>query len=286
MIKYFKCPDGEIYEIKDCLSSCRMGKRCLSIPTLRLIAEQRSWTGKPSTTQLLKGTREAYLELVWDDLVEDPKDQLFRILGTKGHGLLEQYTIDELAEIRLEDENTTGAFDLYDPESQTLYDYKTWGSFKVARALGIQMVDVETGEFYKTGAKKGQKKTKKEPRLGAPDMKDTELQINNYRLLLEAKGHPVKKMYVEAIVRDGGTYIATSRGIKENGYLIPVKRLNDNEVKEFFATKNNALLQALETKTIPPICSVEERWEDRKCKDYCTVACHCDHGILVRGEAK
>lgn len=286
MIKYFECPDKQICEIKDCLEKCRMGFRCLSIPTLRLIAEQRVWTGKPSTTQLLKGTREAYLEIISNDLIEDPKDQLFRILGTKGHGILEQYTVNELAEIRLQDENTTGAFDLYDPENQTLYDYKTWGSYKVVKALGIEMVDVETDEVYKIGAKKGQKKTKKEIRYGVPDMRDTELQINNYRLLLEAAGHPVQQMYVEAIVRDGGTFYANNRGITENGYLIPVKRLPDDEVREFFAAKNNALLQALETKTIPPICSLEERWEDRKCKDYCTVACHCDHGILVRGEAK
>lgn len=278
MYKYFQCPDKQLCQINKCLENCRMGFRCLSIPTLRLIAEQRPWTGKPSTTQLLKGTREAYLEIIWDDLIEDPKDQLFRILGTKGHAILEPYAINELAEIRLQDENATGAFDLYDPENQTLYDYKTWGSYKVMKALGIEVVEVETDEIYKQGPKKGQKKTKKETKQGTPDMKDTELQINHYRIMLEEVGHPVKEMYVEAIVRDGGTYMATSRGITENGYLIPVKRLPDNEVKEYFEAKNKALMTALETKIMPSICSSEERWEDKKCKDFCRVACHCDHG--------
>ena len=35
-------------------------------------------------------------------------------------------------------------------------------SFEVMKALGIYKVDVETGEVYKTGLKKGQPKTRKE----------------------------------------------------------------------------------------------------------------------------
>ena len=94
--RYFKCPDGEICEIKDCLTSCRLATelpagRCLSLRTLRLIAEQREWTGIPSTTQLLKGTREAYLELT-EDYILDPQGTLFRVHGTKAHALLDQFT--------------------------------------------------------------------------------------------------------------------------------------------------------------------------------------------------
>jgi hypothetical protein len=285
MYKNFECPDGAEIEIQSCLKECQNCDRCLSLPTLRMIAEQRPWTGKPSTTQLLKGTREAYLEIIYDDLTMKPKDQVFRLLGTKAHDMLNKFSINELSEDRLEDDNATGAFDLYDAENQTLYDYKTWGSYKVMKALGIEMVDVETGEFYKSGEKKGQPKTRKEPRQGTPDMKDTELQLNHYRTLIEAAGFPVKSMLVEAVVRDGGTFSATGRGITENVYLIPVKRLPDEEVKEYFTAKADALTKALETGITEP-CTNEERWDDRKCKDYCGVNMHCDYYLNLTAECR
>jgi len=286
MYKYFECPDGQTIEIESCLENCRMANRCLSIATLRLISEQRDWTGTPSTTQLLQGTREAYLKIIHNDLIMKPKAQLFRILGTKSHLSLEKFTENELSEVRLEDENSTGAFDLYDPATKTLYDYKTWGSFKVAAALGIKMIDVETGEVYKTGAKKGQPKTRKEISYGQPDMRETELQLNDYRMKLEASGFPVEQIIVEAIVRDGGTYVASGRGITENGYLIPVAILPDEEVKAYFTAKAEALKHALETNTMPPECTDEECWDGRKCTGYCDVACKCDKGIRLNAPSE
>ena len=283
MINRFKCPDEGLCLIKDCLKCCRMGKRCLSLPTLRAISEQREWDGKPSTTQLLKGTREAYLEIIHDDLIEDPRDQMFRILGTKGHGLVEQYVTDgELGEQRLHDEFASGKLDFYDPESKTLYDYKTWGSYKVMKALGIEMVDEGTGEFYKSGAKKGQEKTHKVIKQGKPDMWEAELQLNHYRTFVEATGFPVEKMFIEAIVRDGGTFSAANRGIKENVYLIPAKKLPDDEVKAYFKAKSTALLKALDEKTLPERCSDLENWDGRKCTGYCIVADYCDYGKKLK----
>ncbi len=283
MIRSYECPDKMLCRIDDCLKRCRMGRRCLSLPTLRAIAEQRPWDGKPTTTQLLKGTREAYLEIIHDDLVEDPRDQMFRILGTKGHGLVEQYAeAGEISETRLHDEFASGKLDFYDSESKTLYDYKTWGSFKVMKALGIEMVDEGTGEFYKSGAKKGQEKTHKVKKQGKPDMWEAELQLNHYRLFIEATGLSVEQMYIEAIVRDGGTFSATNRGITENVYLIPVKKMPDDEVKDYFKAKSQALLKALDTFTLPPRCSDLENWDGRKCKDYCLVAGHCDYGLKLK----
>ena len=49
--KWFICPDGSRVEISVCLENgCHMaaslhGGRCLSVRTLRLIAEQRPWKG-------------------------------------------------------------------------------------------------------------------------------------------------------------------------------------------------------------------------------------------------
>ena len=264
--KYFICPDNQKCEISGCLQSCRMEKRCLSLPTLRAISQQREWTGIPTTTQLLKGTREAWLEIVNDDLIINPQDRMFSLLGTKVHGTLERHTDNMLSEERISDEVSSGQMDCYDANSMTLYDYKTAGSYKVMQALGIVMVDVPTGEFYKTGEKKGQPKTRKEPQNGQPDMREWELQLNDYRIKLESQGFAVKDMYIEAIVRDGGTIAARSRGIIQNAYLIPVRRMPDEEVKAYFKTKADALQSALATEVIPPPCTDEECWERRKCK--------------------
>ena len=281
--KYFICPDNQKCEISGCLQSCRMEKRCLSLPTLRAISQQREWTGIPSTTQLLKGTREAWLEIVNDDLIINPQDRMFSLLGTKVHGTLERHTDNMLSEERISDEVSSGQMDCYDANSMTLYDYKTAGSYKVMQALGIVMVDVPTGEVYKTGEKKGQPKTRKEPQNGQPDMREWELQLNDYRIKLESQGFAVKDMYIEAIVRDGGTIAARSRGIIQNAYLIPVRRMPDEEVKAYFKIKADALQSALATEIMPPPCTDEECWERRKCKAYCTAWEHCDIGLMERG---
>lgn len=263
-----------------------METRCLSKRTLRMIAEQREWTGEPSTTQLLKGTREAYLEITQTGYSLDPMSELFRVLGSKAHAFLEEFTDNELSEERLRDNIASGQFDFYDPEEQALFDTKTWGSYKIGKALGIRMesVDVPTGEVYKTGARKGEPKTKKEYYRvqGDPDMPETELQLNHYRILLEEAGFPVKKMFVEAITRDGGTFTAKNRGIEHNGYLIPVRRLPDEEVRMYLSMKRDELLWAIETKTMPPPCTQDECWESRKCKDYCRVARFCDVGLQAK----
>ena len=47
-------------------------------------------------------------------------------------------------------------------------------------------------------------------------------------------------------------------------------------------TKAKCLKRALETKELPLVCTVKERWKDRKCLDYCAVADNCDYGKMVK----
>ncbi len=273
---FFKCTDGIEIPFADCLKSCRLGNRCISKRTLRMIAEQREWNGTPSTTQLLKGTREAYLEITQTEYSLDPLQELFRVLGSKAHAFLEEFTDNELTEERLHDDLASGQFDFYDPETCTLVDTKTWGSYKVMKALGYKQENTDTGEVYKTGAKKGQTKFKKVLMQTEPDLKDAEIQLNHYRMLLESTGFPVKEMFIEAIVRDGGTYIAQNRGVTQNGYLIPVKFIPDEEVRQYLKNKADNLMWALDLKEMPEACSDEECWKGRKCAGYCRVARFCD----------
>jgi hypothetical protein len=281
--KWFRCPSGKIIEIEKCLAHC--DHRCLTTRTLRLIADQREWKGIPSTTQLLKGTRETFLEITTDYIL-DPQSALFRVHGTKGHAVLDKYTGgNELGEERLFDEICSGQFDHYDPVSKTLTDSKTWGSYKVARALGIRTKKVEVQEvddqgnviLLKSGPRKGQPKTKTVTEFieGAKDRLDTAIQLNDYRMKLE-KLFPVEHMAIEALVRDGGTWIAESRGIKLQGYLIPVNRISDHWVKIYLKAKADALHKALETNVCPKICRMRERWGGKKCESYCNVRIACD----------
>lgn len=285
----FICPDGNRIKIADCLGNgCRLsgdlpGGRCLSVRTLRAIADQRPWQGKPSTTQLLKGTREAYLEIITDYAI-DPQNALFRIHGSKAHAYLDQFVgRDELSEERLHTEYNSGMFDLYDEATHTLYDNKFSGSYKIMRALGLHQIDVPTGEVYKSGKNKGQPKTRKEWVAGGrKDRLDWAIQMNDYRMKLEALGFPVEHMIIEAIARDGGCWIAQRRGIQQNGVLIEINRISDHWIRRYMRKKAELLLRALETRQVPPKCKPRERWSGRKCEKYCNVREACEDVEFIK----
>jgi hypothetical protein len=277
----FKCFGKEIL-FADCLKECHFSDkfpagRCLSKRTLRFIAEQREWNGTPSTTQLLKGTREAAFEIIYPYYI-DPQNAIFRIIGTKGHGLLEQYVdSNELGEERLKDDISSGAFDFYDSETCDLYDSKTSGSYKIRKALGLYQVDAPTGEFYKSGEKKGQPKTRKEWREGGyRDCLDWKIQLNDYRMKLQSYGFPVRKMFIEAFPRDGGVKAAAMNGVDQNALLIPINLIPDRHIKAYMQAKRDRLLGSLiQGSPIPPMCKARETWNGRKCQGYCNVSFYC-----------
>ena len=284
--RWFSCPAG-VVEIEECLTQCPISEqlpagRCLSLRTLRSISHQREWKGKPSTTQLIKGTREAYLEIVTDYAV-DPQDRLFMVHGSRGHGYLEQFVgTNELSEERLHDLISSGMFDFYDPESESLFDSKFWGSYKVNKALGRYQKEVETGEYYKRdgkNAKKGDPKTRMEWFEGGVRHVFSEaIQLNDYRIKLEEvlpEGYQVKSMFIEALVRDGGLMVAGMRDIRQNGVLIPVNRISDHRIRKYMAKKAERLHHALETGETPNRCNKRESWSGRKCEKYCNVREAC-----------
>lgn len=143
MLEWFQCPDNKIIPIKDCLSKCRMDERCLTLPTLTIISTEREWKGVPSTTQLLNGTMMEFLKLTQPYTV-NPDKRAFMLAGIRHHQQLE-LAAKELglpAEIALSIDRDI--FDLLELEDGhlVLTDYKLWGSYRVARALGI----VEVGK--------------------------------------------------------------------------------------------------------------------------------------------
>ncbi|MBU0479106.1 hypothetical protein KKC91_11135 [bacterium] len=285
MMKWFICPDEGKIEPCECLKEggCRMGDRCASRSTLKLASRQREWKGTPSTTQMINGTMLAFLQLTVDYGLSI--DQMaFRLLGTSSHAKLEVEDELSLLEQKFEQDGQSGIADFVETENglSILGDYKTSGSFKVSKALGFYKKTIFTGEYYKSGERKDEPKTKKilvqEP--DKVDMREWELQLNRYRLFVESNDIKINRIKIEAIVRDGGTIAARSRGVDKNLYYFDVKILPDEEVREYFKQKRDALLKALADGKWDEPCKEEERWGngDKKplrCLFYCPVNFAC-----------
>lgn len=294
-VKYFSCPSGETIKIEDCLKRCGKPEgRCHSLRYLKNAGSQREWKGIPSTTQLINGTRYAYLELMYDYAIK-PEDRAFAILGTRAHERLDVISkkLNVLSEEKLPGD-VTGILDCLEPDETKegfyiLWDNKTWGSYKIQMSLGLVATKVPdpSGEVYQKKSKYGNAGDPKmiDQWTRNPSQADTfevELQLNHYRLKIEEVGFPVSQMFIEAIVRDGDTITANQRGVDEKTYKIEVKRMDDDVVRGYFDRKKTALLQALESKTLPPMCSERENWNGRRCKKFCPLVQWCPEGSAMR----
>ena len=276
---------GEKLEIQKCLNEGVLSKE-YPLPFLKMCASERVWRGIPSVTQLINGTRMEYLKLTTDYAI-DPSDMAFAIIGTRAHKKLEDFDTDiSFPEEKLCKDDITGTMDLLEQHNGDwwLVDYKTWGSFRIVRYLGIKkrekplLDNMGNPVLLKSGKNKGKPKTEKiysrDPK--AVDMTEAILQLNRYRMMAEeALQEPIKAMRVFAIVRDGNTYIADSRGITEKTYYIDVPFRDDKVIDEYFEKKKNHLLIALEGKIMPGPCTELECWEGRRCNGYCSVSEAC-----------
>ncbi len=267
-LKYFLCPDGVTRPITECLESCpnKQG-RCLSLPTLYDVGHDRIWANKPSTTQLLNPPRQEYLKITKDYAIK-PKSRAFALLGTRHHRRLEVVAkkIEGIeAELKLKSPEVSGILDLLEPDPNQegyyiLWDYKTWGSYSLALHLGLKI----NGEY---------------------EQRQLALQTNNYRILVEAieeLNFKISQIKVQCTVRDGHTKSAYWNKIEDTIVVLPIDFLPDDEVKEYFSRKREALLTALETETMPGLCDYEERWKGRRCKgDLCPVHPFCPEGAKI-----
>lgn len=287
----FICPDGQRVDIADCLRGCPNNQRCMFLPTLRAVAKSLDRNlSEPTVTELISGTRETFLKKTTDYAVE-PASILYALHGQAVHSINEQHTQgDILSEERLKDEITSGQFDLFgkilDGDDGVLGDLKVTSSFKLMKALGIYKTKIDIGEVYKSGVKKGLPKFRTELRFdGVRDLLDWAIQLNAYRMLLERIGFKVNRMFIQALCRDSGLRIAAERGITKPVYIIPVNKISDRWLTRYFQHKAKILREAIATKTLPPICSVRERWGNRKCLGYCAARENCPHAQKLVKEA-
>ncbi len=302
-LKYLIDRDGTEHSVEDALA----GSMREQFPTsfVELASRHREWEGVASVTQCLNGTRMEYLKILCD-YAESVDGSAFRVLGTRGHGKLEQYEDrinNALAETYMSYGDLKGTCDLIEEQpdgSLWMVDYKTSGSFRVKKALGIYTEDepvlTADGEqqYYKSGKKKGKLVTRKAIRRSPArrDLGEWQWQLNRYRLLArEAFGFDIDRMFIFVIVRDGGTASARQNGVTENTYMIEVPELDEQQVLSYFIEKSEALSGAVASyenavysgmtheealvAAMPEPCTPTEAWDGRRCERYCPVAQWC-----------
>ena len=282
MMTHFKI-DGVLIPAADVLS----GKVPTRYPLgyLQVAADSRKWDGKPHVTDLFVGIRQLWLKEKFDFSV-DPEDAAYRIIGTNAHAKLETkaHELDE-KEISLETDEIQGRSDLFGPMmgEMAITDYKVVGSYKVQQCLGIYSEDepiLEDGKpvYFKTGARAGQPKTHKVTKMDPKKayIKDFTRQLNIYRVLAKkVLGIEAKRLFIFAIVRDGGTIAATQRSVTQKTYTFEIPLADDEKVWNYIKARSAAIIGSMSGDIAPPLCSNEENWDGRKCQGYCEVAGAC-----------
>ena len=273
--KYFKCPDGQKIEITECYKHCRMVERCMVLPVLKSVGKIRPWYGKPSVTQLLKDTRQTYLEIK-NDYAIDPQKSIASMIGTNSHSLMEGNVPNGfLSEVRLEDDITSGQFDAYDMKNKTLIDFKFFGAYRIAMALGKRARWVNKG-VYVRGAKKSQPKWEQVYQDGGVrDVLEISKQLSYYKYLMKQHGLEVNEIKVQMLIRGGLDKVAKSYGLDRMSYVIRLNGISERWIRLYMKAKYDRLMKALETDELPPLC--KDRWNDLRCKDYCSVNEFCPY---------
>ena len=304
--KYLRCPDGENILIEECLEvrGCRMyphlSDRCAPLPYLRKISFDRQFTGV-SPSMAGNGPRLMGLKAIVPYVIV-PDDRAFAVLGTTFHGRMaeEGVVYNVLSEETMSDEAAKGTPDLLEKDEHAksgyiLTDYKSSGSFKVCKWLGIyvQKTDVPILDDngvevrLKSGKNKGQVKTKVHREIIEDPVKidklDLELQVNRYRIFFEKNGFPINKMRAFCVPRDGGTHIAKSRGLLSNTRYVPVSRYEDSFVLDYYAKLTVEIDDFFRTH-YARLCDTWENWEGRRCAFYCEVKNECKEMCIKHNE--
>lgn len=292
----FICPDNNRIGVRNCLAGCRMNHRCVALSTLTAIAgTERVWDGRAHVTDLLNGTMYCWLRITKPYAIK-PKSRAYALLGSTHHKLIEEKN-QFPSEIKVELIGIQGSVDSLEPNNNykagmlyfDLVDNKTWGSYKAMKALGLEeagKIPDPSGARYSRSGKWGQAGSPKmipqwRENPAKVDLVDEQVQLNFYRMALEDKGYPIADLKIQIVVRDGMSQVAYSRGVMESMYFIDVIRVEDSVIINFLNNQYTRLKLALEKGWYEP-CLPHERWDDRRCLEYCDVWEDCPHGRLVR----
>jgi len=258
-------------------------------------ADQRELDGHYHITDLLLGTREAFLKYTADRII-DLDSAAPMLAGSFKHGALDRMenpfepNIVFKTEHSVEYKGIQGRIDAfyidYNKKILVIDDMKTGGAFSYKKYMGIVNESVpvvdEMGDpvLYKSGARKGLQKYKTETRLD-PSKADTfeyDVQVSFYYYALVEKDpklkHFTKQLWIHFMLRDGGLAAVQSQGVKSHNFREPVTLMDQRLLDHYILNQKEMLDHALKSGNCPPICP--DTWDKKKCQfKYCNVVDVC-----------
>lgn len=200
--------------------------------------EQHNADGCYSATTLLKGVQEIILtKRNWQGLSVDASESVWQVFGSAVHSILEKQNTSEIKEARysvnVSKSVVTGQVDCYEPETKTLFDYKTASVWKV------QLKDFEDW--------------KKQGLIYAWLMKKNGVKVEKCKFIALLKDHSKSKARFDSNYPQSPTFI----------YEFDVTSNDLDEIEKFIFDKIS-LLERFENcpSNELPLCSDSERWAD------------------------
>ena len=110
---------------------------------------------------------------------------------------------------------------------------------------------------------------------GTHDVLEISKQLSYYKILMEKVGLKVKNIQVQMLVRGGLDKTAKSYGLNKMSYVINLHGISKHWIRIYMKAKYDRLMKALKDYVLPPVC--RDRWNDLRCKDYCSVNEFCPY---------
>ena len=256
--------------------------------------ERHNEKGCYSATTILHGSCETILqERHYDEIEVDASDSIWAVFGSAVHSIFEKQNTGTIKEafysVPVSHSKVTGRVDSYDPQIQTLHDFKTASVWK------IQFADFD--DWYKQGM------------IYAWLMKKNGVEVKRCEFIALIKDHSKSKAktdqnypqlptYIyrfdvtETDLAEIENFITTRIADLEKAELIPDEELTPCSKEERWATEDKWAIMKAGRKTALKVCSSEEeakslmetmggtdiefrQGESKKCSDYCTVCQFC-----------
>jgi hypothetical protein len=219
------------------------------------------------TTEIFNPPKVVYLHRHEDYYVE-PESNAYTAFGTAYHLLMERGS-KRLAELGITDTAVieqsfraeiktdqgtailTGRADRYEPDTKTLWDYKTEKLYSIKK--------------YLAGDWEGVKHV---------------LQLNTYRTFMFPEA---ERLRLSCLVKDHGYQAKARDGIKAI-VNVDVPIIQSPLVREIVASKVGILLQNEADPSTIRDCLPEELWGGKRCEEYCAVREFCLQGLANNGK--
>ena len=256
--------------------------------------ERHNEKGCYSATTILHGACETILqERHYDEIEVDASDSIWAVFGSAVHSIFEKQNTGTIKEAfysaPVSHSKVTGRVDSYDPQTQTLHDFKTCAVWKI--------IYQDFDDWYKQGM------------IYAWLMKKNGVEVKRCEFIALLKDHSKSKAKVDQNYPQLPTYIyrfdVTEKALEEIEKFIfeKVAELEKAEVvadeelipctkEERWATEDKWAIMKAGRKTALKVCCSEEeakslletmggtdieyrQGESKKCSDYCTVCQFC-----------